>query len=219
MAITASVQPKSGWIVYAGSDLPHPIWFCFSKEGLDHVVQNQPGSNLDGLVRFWPNTSGPEASQCARIVRPGFWQSATSRFPVSHFQIRLRSSTDGLDHIVQNQARSWCWLTVSGFGQTGPVQKQMSAQESSGPLLAKASKLIWIGCEWDPACLLGSVCLQVPRPTARRRRRCGKGGQPHVCPECGSQFARSGGLKVHMRIHTGKNKIVYCPLLKSYAEI
>ena len=104
----------------------------------------------------------------------------------------------------------WFWLTVSGFGQTDPVRKQTAAQESSGPPLANASELIWFGCEWDPSCLLGRVCLQVPRPTARRRRRCGKGGQPHVCPECGSQFARSGGLKVHMRIHTGKDKISHC---------
>ena len=31
MAITASVQPKSSQIVYAGSDFPHPIRFCFSQ--------------------------------------------------------------------------------------------------------------------------------------------------------------------------------------------
>ena len=32
--------PKSGQTVYAWSDFPHPVWFCFSKEGMDHVVQN-----------------------------------------------------------------------------------------------------------------------------------------------------------------------------------
>ena len=31
------------------------------------------------------------------------WQNATSPLPVSHFQIRLRPSTDGPDHIVQSQ--------------------------------------------------------------------------------------------------------------------
>ena len=148
----------------------------------------------------------------------GRMQPASFQFPT----FRLGSVLPQMTWIILCKNRPdliWCWLTVSGFGQTDLVQKQTSAQESSGSLLAKASKLIWIGCEWDPACLLGSVCLQVPRPTARRRRRCGKGGRPHVCPECGSQFARSGGLKVHMRIHTGKDKIVYCPLLKSYTEI
>jgi len=40
MAITASVQPDSDWIVYAGSDFPHPFQFQFSKEGMDHIVQN-----------------------------------------------------------------------------------------------------------------------------------------------------------------------------------
>ena len=148
----------------------------------------------------------------------GRMQPASFQFPT----FRLGSVLPQMTWIILCKNRPdliRCWLTVSGFRQTDLVQKQTSAQESSGPLLAKASKLIWIGCEWDPACLLGSVCLQVPRPTARRRRRCGKGGRPHVCPECGSQFARSGGLKVHMRIHTGKDKIVYCPLLKSYAEI
>ena len=63
MAITASVQPESGRIVYAGSDFPHPFQLRFSKEGLDHIVQNRPRSDLDGLaVRFWPNASGLEAS-------------------------------------------------------------------------------------------------------------------------------------------------------------
>ena len=42
----------------------------FSKGGIDHSVQNQPGSNLDGLVRVWPNASGLEASWCAGIIRP-----------------------------------------------------------------------------------------------------------------------------------------------------
>ena len=44
---------------------------------------------------------------------------------------------------------------MSGFGQTDPVRKQAGVQESSGPLLANASKLIRTGCKSDPACLLG----------------------------------------------------------------
>ena len=53
----ASYRP--GRIVYAGSDFPHPIRFRFPKDGLDHTVQNRPGSDLDGLVRVWLNSSGP----------------------------------------------------------------------------------------------------------------------------------------------------------------
>ena len=85
MAITASVQPEMGRIVYAGSNFPHLFPFRFCKDGMDHIVQNRPGSDVDGLVRVWPKTSGLEASQCARIIWPGFWQGATVPLPVSHF--------------------------------------------------------------------------------------------------------------------------------------
>ena len=103
MTITASMQPDSGQIVYARSDFPHPFQLHFSKEGMDHTVQNRPGSDLDGLVRVWPNASGLEASWCAGIIWPGFWQDATGLLPVSDFLIQFRSSTDILDNIVQNQ--------------------------------------------------------------------------------------------------------------------
>ena len=58
-----------------GSNFLRPVQFCSSKEGLDQIVQNQPRSDLDGLVRFWPNESGPETNQCARIIRPAPGQS------------------------------------------------------------------------------------------------------------------------------------------------
>ena len=44
---------------------------------------------------------------------------------------------------------------MSAFGQMDPVQKQAGVQESSDPLLANASHLIWTGYESDPACLQG----------------------------------------------------------------
>ena len=106
MAITASVQPESGRIVYARSDFLHTFQLRFSKEGMEHIVQNRPRFNLDGLVRVWPNASGLEASWCAGIIWPGFWQDATGPLPVFHFQIRFRSSTDVPDNTVQNQPRS-----------------------------------------------------------------------------------------------------------------
>ena len=64
---------------------PHTVsvWFHSSKESLDHIVQNWPGSNLDGQVRFWPNMSGLEASWCVIIIGPssGRMQSACCQFP------------------------------------------------------------------------------------------------------------------------------------------
>ena len=55
-----SAQQTLGQVAYAGSDFLHPMQVCSSREGQDHIVQNRPGSDLDGLVRFWPNASGPK---------------------------------------------------------------------------------------------------------------------------------------------------------------
>ena len=100
-------QPESGGTIYARSDFLRLIWFRFSKGVLDHTVQNWPRSGLNGLVRFWPNASGPEASVqeslglvSGRIVLR--MQPACYQFPT--FRLGLHSSTDGPDHTVQNQA-------------------------------------------------------------------------------------------------------------------
>ena len=100
MAITASVQPESGRIVYAESNFPHPFQLRFSKEDMDHIVQNRHGSDPNGLEGIWPNASGLEASQCARIIRPYFWQDATGPLLVSHFYTQYSSSTDVPNNIV-----------------------------------------------------------------------------------------------------------------------
>ena len=156
MAITASVQPELGRIAYAGSDFPHPFQLRFSKEAMDLIVQNRPGSDLDDLFRIWPNASVLEASRCAGIIGPGFWQDATGLLPVSHFLNRFRSSTDVPDNIVQKQPGSDLVLAdCVTFCQTDPVRKQANVQEWSGPLLADASQPIRTGCESDQACLLG----------------------------------------------------------------
>ena len=76
MVIKASVQPESARTTYARSGFPHPFQFRFSKEGLNYIVQYRPGSEMDGLVSVWPNTSGMEASRCAGIIGSGFWQDA-----------------------------------------------------------------------------------------------------------------------------------------------
>ena len=50
---------------------------------------------------FRINASGPEAIQCARITGP-----SSGRTQSAHSQTQLHSSTDGLDHILQNQPGS-----------------------------------------------------------------------------------------------------------------
>ena len=80
--------------IYFSSDFPKKAWIIVGK------------TDLDGLGKVWPNTSGLEASPCAGIIRPGFWQGATGPLLVSHFQTRFRRSTDVPDNIVQNQPGS-----------------------------------------------------------------------------------------------------------------
>ena len=94
----ASMQSESGQILYAGSNFLHPFQLHFSKEGIDHSVQNQPRSNLDGLVRVWPNTSGLEASWCAGMIRP-----FSGRMQPACYQTWFHSSTNVPDNPVQNQ--------------------------------------------------------------------------------------------------------------------
>ena len=132
MAMTASVPPESGWIVCAGSDFPHLFQLCFSKKGMDHAAQSRPISDLDGLVRVWPNTCG-------------FWQDATGPLPVQKLSdsVVFFHTNPGSCCAKLAQIRfSSGWL--SGFGQMHLVQKQASVQESSGPLLANASEPIQI---------------------------------------------------------------------------
>ena len=89
MAVTASVQQESARVVYAGSHFPHLIQFRFS------LYKTDPGP----IWVAW-SASGLEASRCAGIIRPGFWQVATGPLPVFHFQTRSQSSADIRDHIV-----------------------------------------------------------------------------------------------------------------------
>ena len=60
-----------------------------------------PGQGLAKHINF-----GLEASWCAGIIGPGFWQDATGTLPVSHFQTRFRTPTDVPNNIVQNQSGS-----------------------------------------------------------------------------------------------------------------
>ena len=154
MAIVASVQPESGRSI-SRIRLPASVSAPFSKEGTDHIVQNRPGSDLDGLVRVWPHVSGLEAS-CAGIIWPGFWQDANGPLPVSHFQTRFRYSRDVPDNIVQNQPGSDLVLAdCVRFWPNGSGPEASQCAKIILPLLAIASQPIRTGCESDPACLLG----------------------------------------------------------------
>ena len=141
------IQKCSGYVLHgrpacnrnwARSEVPDlislcPIQFHSCEEGRDHIVQSQPGSNLDGLVMHWPNGSGLEASWCAGIIGPtsGGTQAACYQFPT----FRLS-----------------CVLPQTAFFMTA---QSRCVQESLGPLLANASVLIQTGCGSDPARLLG----------------------------------------------------------------
>ena len=76
-------------------------WFCSSTDIPDNIVQNQPWSNLvlADCVRFWPDGSVPEASQCARIIRPASGQ----RFPANPDGIRSGMFTG----LKQTNAHRW----------------------------------------------------------------------------------------------------------------
>ena len=76
----AGVQESSG-LVSGRTQLALPVsrfqtWFRSSTGVPDNTVQNQPRSSLvlADCVRFWPNGSSPEASQCARNIRPASGQ-------------------------------------------------------------------------------------------------------------------------------------------------
>lgn len=133
------MQPESGQIVYAGSNFLHLIRLHSSKEGPRHIVQNRPGSNPDGLVRFGPNASGLAASQYAKFSGPSSSRMQLGPLPISHFQTRFLSSTDSLDHSVQNQLAAdlvltdcvWFWPNGSSLEAsrcariTGPASCQL----------------------------------------------------------------------------------------------
>ena len=131
------LRPESARIVYAGSHFPHPFQLRFSKEDMDHIAQNRPGSDLDGVVRIWPNASGLEASRCA-VSGPVLGRTQPTHYQFLHFQIQFHSSTAVPDNIVQNQPGSD--LVLADCVRFCPNGSSM--QESSGPLLANASQPI-----------------------------------------------------------------------------
>ena len=137
----ANVQPQLGRIVYAGSDSPIHSGPIFKKRP-NHIVQTRPGSDLDGLVRFWPNAFGPEASRCARIIGPGSGktQPIYYQFPT----LRLGCVLPQTARIMCKTSPGPIWLIVSGFGQTGPL-----LANASEPMRIERFRHIYWGTDSD----------------------------------------------------------------------
>ena len=106
-----------------------------------HTVQNWPRSDLVGLVRVWPNASGLEASWCAGIIGPGFWQGITDLLPVSHFQTQLHAFTDIPDHIVQNQPRPN--LVLGDSVKFGPNGSGLEASQHARIIWPVSGQCFW----------------------------------------------------------------------------
>ena len=120
----------------------YQIWFHSSKEGPSHIVQDWPGSNSGGPVRFWPNMSGPVASQCARNIVPGSgrMQPACYQFPMFRLSCILLQMvgsycTECAVDLV------WFWLTVSGFGPNRSSLEASQCARIIRPALANASNV------------------------------------------------------------------------------
>ena len=135
--LPVSVFPKKAWIILCKTD-PDPIWMAWSGFSQTYLFQKQAGLQ---------ESSGPVFGR----KQPACYQFPTFRLGSILLQtsqiILCQTSPDPIEF----------WLIVPGFTQTDPVRKQAGVQESSGPLLANASKPIRTGCESDPACLLGQL--------------------------------------------------------------
>ena len=71
----------------ATSPLPVSHLLTPFRSSTDNIVQSQPGSVLvlADSIGFWPNGSGPEESQCVRIIRPASGQC----FPADPDRMRI----------------------------------------------------------------------------------------------------------------------------------
>ena len=144
-AVTASCSQNQ-----AGSYLPDPT---SPASGSVPFFQRSHGSFCAKLTRIRSGWSGqglanriwPGSKPVFRNHRARFWQNATGPLPVSHFETRQRSSTDGPDQIVPNQPGADLVLAHTHSVRFWP-RKRAGVQESSGQRFR---------CESAPACLLG----------------------------------------------------------------
>ena len=79
--VMAIVQSESGQIIYARSNFPHLIWFCFSKEGLAYCITK---NNFVVRMKFCfqpslPSRNGIGKYSNARMGPEPYSQSGPSR--------------------------------------------------------------------------------------------------------------------------------------------
>ena len=126
-------DPDPIWMAWSGFGQTHLVWkqagvqessgpvsqfqnrLRSSTDVPDNTVQNQPESELvlADCVRFGPNGSGPEASQCARIIRPASGQC----FPADPDRMRIGSNIfTGLQGLCFRPGRPKSPLTATAPG-------------------------------------------------------------------------------------------------------
>ena len=111
------------------------------------LFHRRPGSDLDGLDRFWPNSSGPEGSRCARIIWPGSDRPQPARYKFPTF--RLGCFLPQMAWVrLRNASLDLFWFWLSAFGQTDPVIKARWCariiEPASGKHLGYGSDVNWI---------------------------------------------------------------------------
>ena len=146
--------------IYAGSDFLHPIWFCSSKEGLDHVTQNWSGSNLDGQVLIRIKSRWPGFAQTNLVWKQASEQELSSleyNWPATSFPV---SDSVAFSHCCP---RSYCakpaWIRfgsgwTSAFGPNGSGLEASWCTRIIQPASGQRFRANpdWIGSDW--ACLL-----------------------------------------------------------------
>ena len=101
-----------------GCILPQMTWIILCKASLDPVW-------------YWLHASGLEASQCARIIRPGSGRMQPAHYQFSTFRLGcVLPQTAWVILCKASLDPIWFWLTVSSFGQMDLVWKQAGVQES-----------------------------------------------------------------------------------------
>ena len=172
--------------------LSHPNWLCSFKEGLDHIVQTQPESHLDGLVRFHldglvrfhldglvrfhldglvrfrTNGSGLEASRCARIISPssGKTQPACYGFPTFRLDF-IHAQTVPVILCKTRPDWMWFWLTWPNGSSLDASQCARIIRPASGQCYQASLDQMQIGCGLFTGMLEPKVLSGLSRVTAR----------------------------------------------------
>ena len=123
-----TILPKKAWIILCKTS-PDPIWMAWSV--------------------FFPNTSGPGASQRARIIGPC---SGRTQLPAITYQFptfRLGCFLPQMAWVrLRNASLDLFWFWLSAFGQTDPVIKARWCariiEPASGKHLGYGSDVNWI---------------------------------------------------------------------------